>query len=187
MPSEAQLRANRENARRSTGPRTQEGKDRAKFNALKHGLTAECVVLPREDMGEYYELRAALLAQYDPQNTSEMFLVDQVAQNWWRMNRSRRYETGLLAKLETDEAPSYQDLDHHRRYEAAIERAFYRAYDRLEKIVRRRPGPPPQPPDAEEEPAEPPQIGFVPQSRTDLLASPAGQSPLTPTGAPPTS
>lgn len=174
MATDAQIRANRLNAMRSTGPRTQEGKDRARFNALKHGLAAECVVLPSEDMGAYFELRAALLSQYQPQNPAEIFLVDQMAQNWWRLNRSRRYETGLLAKLDTEEAPTYTDLDHHRRYEAAIERAYYRAYDRIEKIVRRRPVSPPSAPAEPECSSAPllgtaaaasstPQIGFVPQ------------------------
>ena len=41
MPTEAQIRANRENAKKSRGPRTAEGKERAKLNALKHGCRAQ--------------------------------------------------------------------------------------------------------------------------------------------------
>ena len=40
---------NRRNAQKSTGPRTPEGKNRSKFNAVKHGMTAETLVLPDED------------------------------------------------------------------------------------------------------------------------------------------
>ena len=50
MPaSEAQISANRRNAALSTGPKTQEGKDRSRLNALKHGLTAESVPMSTED------------------------------------------------------------------------------------------------------------------------------------------
>ena len=38
MASEAQIRANRANALRSTGPRTARGKARSALNGLKHGL-----------------------------------------------------------------------------------------------------------------------------------------------------
>src|SRR2546421_192930 len=37
---------NRRNAQKSTGPRTDEGKARSRFNALKHGMTAQIPVLP---------------------------------------------------------------------------------------------------------------------------------------------
>ena len=48
-PSSKRIEANRRNAQKSTGPRTTEGKDRVRLNALKHGLTASTAVLPGED------------------------------------------------------------------------------------------------------------------------------------------
>jgi len=39
MATEAQTNANRQNSRKSTGPRTEAGKNIARFNALRHGLT----------------------------------------------------------------------------------------------------------------------------------------------------
>ena len=38
MPSDKQLQANRQNARRSTSPRTPQVKARASLNAVSHGL-----------------------------------------------------------------------------------------------------------------------------------------------------
>jgi hypothetical protein len=38
MTSEKQIQANRRNARKSTGPKTPEGKDAVRLNANKHGL-----------------------------------------------------------------------------------------------------------------------------------------------------
>ncbi|MFO0887832.1 MAG: hypothetical protein U0790_01670 [Isosphaeraceae bacterium] len=40
MTSPARIEANRRNAQRSTGPRTEAGKDKVRLNALKHGLDA---------------------------------------------------------------------------------------------------------------------------------------------------
>ena len=52
MASEAQIAANRANAQRSTGPRTEEGKEKSARNALNHGLCAERVVIDEEDREE---------------------------------------------------------------------------------------------------------------------------------------
>ena len=46
MSSERQIEANRRNAQKSTGPRTVEGKERSRFNALTHGMTAQFDALP---------------------------------------------------------------------------------------------------------------------------------------------
>jgi hypothetical protein len=62
MPaSEAQIRANQANAKLSTGPRTPEGKEASRANALKHGLTGAGVVMPAADVAEV-ESRAASIA-----------------------------------------------------------------------------------------------------------------------------
>ena len=49
MASDKQIEANRRNARKSTGPTSAAGKQRVRFNAMTHGLTAKTVVLPGED------------------------------------------------------------------------------------------------------------------------------------------
>ncbi len=47
--SSARAEANRRNARHSTGPRTQAGKDRSRFNAVKHGMRSKHLILPGDD------------------------------------------------------------------------------------------------------------------------------------------
>ena len=53
MISLRRLEANRRNALRSTGPRTEAGKQQSRTNALRHGLTAETVVGILEDAEDY--------------------------------------------------------------------------------------------------------------------------------------
>ena len=46
MATEKQIAANRLNAQKSTGPKTPEGRAAVRLNGVKHGLTAETLVLP---------------------------------------------------------------------------------------------------------------------------------------------
>jgi hypothetical protein len=71
MATDEQLQANRRNAKRSTGPRSPEGKARSRLNSLKHGLTAKTLVIVGERVHEFDELRAKLIDQYDPQSALE--------------------------------------------------------------------------------------------------------------------
>jgi hypothetical protein len=53
--SESRLRANRENAQSSTGPRTKEGKKRSSLNSTRHGILAQVIHLPEEEMAAFTE------------------------------------------------------------------------------------------------------------------------------------
>ena len=57
ITTKRQAAANRQNAMRSTGPRTPQGKQAAKWNALRHGLRPETLVLPDEDPEEFERFR----------------------------------------------------------------------------------------------------------------------------------
>jgi hypothetical protein len=96
MATERQRQANRLNARRSTGPRTEAGKDRTRFNALAHGLAAQSPVLPHESAALFHEMRAALIEHYQPANIHEFQLIDHIAHAQLRMERSRRFENGMF-------------------------------------------------------------------------------------------
>jgi hypothetical protein len=60
-----QIEANRRNARKSTGPRSEEGKQHSRRNAARHGLTAETVIGTLEDIEDYKGFEAAIVADYD--------------------------------------------------------------------------------------------------------------------------
>lgn len=87
MASDRQIAANRENAKRSTGPRSEAGKARSARNALKHGLSAEQVVMLGEDPAAFEALRSDLIEHYQPVDPVAEHLVDQVAACIWRLKR----------------------------------------------------------------------------------------------------
>ncbi len=80
MATEAQIRANRSNAQKSTGPRTPEGKAKSARNATKHGLTAQHIVLSTEDQEVYDAHR-------------EQMLAERIISLSWRLDRAVRIQT----------------------------------------------------------------------------------------------
>ena len=95
----AQIRANRLNAARSTGPKSVEGKEAARRNALKHGLTGGGVVIPGEDEQEVTIRVAALEAQLVPDgDVLTALLVRQMAIASIRVERAFRHETADSAE-----------------------------------------------------------------------------------------
>ena len=86
--SERQAAANRRNAKKSTGPRTEEGKEKSKFNALSHGLTARSALLPGDDPVALNALRRELLDDLQPRNSLGTLLVVRIADDKWITDRS---------------------------------------------------------------------------------------------------
>ena len=93
-PSKAQ--PTRGNALRTTGPNTEAGKRRSRRNAVRHGLTAETVVVALEDLEDYQAFEVNVIAEYDARIAVERELVLQLAWLLWRMRRASAIETALL-------------------------------------------------------------------------------------------
>jgi len=96
VTSYRQIEANRRNALKSTGPKTEAGKEQSRRNALRHGLTAETVIGLLEDTDDYRQFEAAVIADYDAQSAIERELVLRLASVLWRLRRATRMETGLF-------------------------------------------------------------------------------------------
>jgi hypothetical protein len=96
MTSARQIEANRRNALGSTGPKTDLGKQRASQNAVRHGLTAETVIIPIEDPADYQAFELAVTADYEAETAVERELVLRLASLLWRLRRATSIETGLL-------------------------------------------------------------------------------------------
>jgi hypothetical protein len=96
MTSFRQIEANRRNALKSTGPKTEAGKQTSRCNAVRHGLTAETVISALEDAEDYKAFEAAITTDYDAQSAVERELVLRLASVLWRLRRATTMETGLF-------------------------------------------------------------------------------------------
>ncbi len=95
--SAAKLEANRRNAMRSCGPRTQSGKDRSKLNAVKHGMRAATLVLLDEDAQALDDRKADWAASLMPRGAAEQRIVDDAVEYTWLRDRARRAQEARLA------------------------------------------------------------------------------------------
>jgi len=113
--SEARIAANRANARKSTGPRTDEGKERSRANSLRHGMTGAGVVLAPADAAEVERKARAYRAELDPRGELQSDLVDRAALLSVRLRRSAAREAeAISARVRTAE----EDFDDAREAEA---------------------------------------------------------------------
>jgi hypothetical protein len=138
MATEKQIEANRRNALRSTGPRTPEGKAVVRLNSLRHGLRADTIVLPGENIEEFEQLRAAMEAEWQPRTPTQRELVEDLAVARWKL---RRMEVGE-ASIYTQEAPASAQLallDKFSQYQARLKRLFFKTIRELEHLQARQP------------------------------------------------
>src|SRR3954453_635650 len=91
-------RINRNNARKSTGPRTEAGKKSASLNSYKHGLCAKAIALPVEDAALLQEKLARWNAHYQPDTPGERELIEMAVTATVQRDRSRRYLTAALSE-----------------------------------------------------------------------------------------
>ena len=132
MATPSQIRANRANALRSSGPRTEAGREIAKMNALKHGLAAKELVIQQEDPAALDALRADLIAEHQPVGQTESLLVEDLAVCWWRLQRARKYETEALKGTFMANHPFVLTvMERLLRYTTAAERGWNRAQANL--------------------------------------------------------
>jgi hypothetical protein len=148
-----QIKANRRNAQKSTGPKTPEGKDRVRFNSLVHGLRAESAVIPGEDQTKFDQHLERLSAAWMPQDDFEKSLVEQIAVDQWKLARLDRSEAKVhdpsvpfdafalaihrvyltQTRLERSVSATIADLDRYRKIR--IEREVERTADSKVEIT----------------------------------------------------
>ncbi|MFO0907125.1 MAG: hypothetical protein U0794_01950 [Isosphaeraceae bacterium] len=98
LTSEQRAEVNRKNARKSTGPKSAEGKARSAQNAVTHGLTARQVtVIPGEDASEHQAFLQAWLDGYRPSTPGRRALVERAAEVAWKLRRLAHHEEAHAA------------------------------------------------------------------------------------------
>jgi len=81
---------NRQNAQKSSGPRTPAGKARSSQNAVKTGLYSATALLPTEDAEEYRAHAESYAVSLKPQDPVQADLVKILSDNVWCLRRIRR-------------------------------------------------------------------------------------------------
>lgn len=167
MTSDIQLKANQQNASLG-GVKTEEGKEKSKFNALKHGILRESFTDYEKDF--YPDIYNDLVEQYQPIGVTEQILVERIAIYYLKLFRVQKTETEFMkSKLDPryvkevgfpnplDSFIKYEVVNEGHtptvtednvlhlmgtftRYETTLENRFYRAIHELERIQRFRKG-----------------------------------------------
>lgn len=145
MSTEAQVVANRQNALKSTGPTTVEGKICSSKNAVTHGLLSKDLVVHGESPSEYEIFRKSLIDTFQPEGSIELLLVEKIASCAWRLRRAIQAESlffhkGLASEHSRKSLESFfqgrdgENLQNLTRYETSIEKNFYRALHQLKEL-----------------------------------------------------
>ncbi len=151
--SQKQLEANRNNAKFG-GVKTAEGKEKVRYNAMKHGLLAKHVVIDGDDKAEYLALCSGLYSELSPKNELEKIMVERIITNTWRLRRCLQIEMSLMSYQRDDDFAtldvSGKECQRERRqqfsmlespiiekilrYETMMEKGLFKALNELQRI-----------------------------------------------------
>jgi hypothetical protein len=97
MTSDKRIAANQANAQKSTGPRTESGKRRARLNARRHDLTGQIHTLSDADRAAFDTFAQGIIESLAPAPGMEFQLAQSIAEDSWRLNRGRAIENNIFA------------------------------------------------------------------------------------------
>jgi len=124
MTSQKQIDANRRNARKSTGPKTPEGKRKCAMNGIRHGVYARTVLIdsPRlkESKRKFNHLHRQIRARMNPETPYQSALVREIANCVWRANRIIRAKTTMTRAI-AELFLSYENAPHPTAHHCLIE------------------------------------------------------------------
>jgi hypothetical protein len=170
---------NRANSQHSTGPKTDEGKEKSSLNALRHGLTGQRVIVPNEDRLAYQRHLKSFQDHLQPSGPVEAILVQTLVDTAWRLNHVTRLETKLLNSEEPLET-QIKALSNLSLYTQRLTRQFEKTERHLRELqdLRKK---------TKEIPALPPQMASFFQTPDSTPATaqsaPTGPWPLPSEGA----
>ena len=138
------MEANRQNAKKSTGPRTPAGKAVVALNGMKHGLLSRESLVKGESEADLVAFGKRLRIQLAPVGELELLLVDRVISTAWRLRRLIGVET-MLYDREAKPDHAFNNYGREKmsvlsRYEVTLERSLYKALHELQRLQAARDG-----------------------------------------------
>ena len=102
-----EINAKRQNAKKSTGPRTEIGKAQVAVNAVKHGYYADkaayaCMIALGEDPAEFARIYSILVDSNFPRNGNQFLLLEDQAVIRWQMNRNQRGQAAMVHQAQEE-------------------------------------------------------------------------------------
>src|SRR5579884_3618894 len=149
---------NRANAKKSTGPKTPEGKQRSRFNALRRGVTRQVLLMPEEDLKAYLMFEQGFIDHFKPEGPVERQEVKFIADAAWKINASTNWQQAIFTQRAFPEMErSHQrpevaaavaianvvsrmtkELCNLSLYESRLHRQYQRSLDRLTELQENR-------------------------------------------------
>jgi hypothetical protein len=117
MASSKQNLANKNNARKSTGPKTELGKEKVSMNAIKLGIYAEHHVMVGEDIEQYKGYVDLMFKTFEAFDAISGLIIQQIISIGWRLQRIPQIECGVFG-IEMSEyhrsynSPSFVKIKH---------------------------------------------------------------------------
>ena len=121
--SDKQHQANRQNAQKSTGPKTPEGREAVRFNALTYGLRTRQTIIPTENAKEYSDLWDELDAEWQPQTRTERLYMETMVTSQWLLKRIAESEQHIYVFIGNLEE-RFKMLSYVYKMRAQLERSF---------------------------------------------------------------
>ncbi len=197
----AQLEANRRNALKSTGPKTEAGKLASSRNAIKHGVFSTTNLMPEEDPATYDAFCDRYIDEFQPDGLEEENLVEEMIAAKWRLARLNGVEQGawdkarnylrgtpsrpkpeptlLEIELETGRDSAYmQSLARVLQMQSRLHRDYHRAAKQLRQLQKERQTR--QPEAADPDPLPTPQDSSTPSNSSKSSNSFFKTNPISP-------
>lgn len=139
--SKSQIRANRQNAKRSTGPTSTQGKLKVSQNAITHGIFATTPLLPHENAAEFAALSQEMAKIFPPVDAHAAFLVEEIVLTMWRHKRLRIAEAAkvrisMTPEIMAEEISDTLKLPHYKRLSAeSISEDQEATYQKWKKVL----------------------------------------------------
>jgi hypothetical protein len=135
--SEARRRANQNNAKKSTGPKTAQGKAWSRRNGLKHGILSKKLLFQADGTPineELHELLGRLRDEYGEGNPRTELLIETIVVEWYRQYAALQCELACCQRNILSYFSSGGHAQNVQRYRTASQRAVFKAFDQLGEL-----------------------------------------------------